>query len=56
MLLRDDRDDGAAIGPPVDEPHGAELAERFADRRARHLEAPGERHLVQLLAGPQRRR
>ena len=37
VLLRHHGDDGAAVGPPVDEPHGAELAKRLADRRARHL-------------------
>ena len=50
MLLADDGDDGATIGPPVHKSHCPQLGQRLADRGARNLETFGQRSFVKLAA------
>ena len=45
------RDDGAPMRPDLDQARGAELADGFANRRARHAEAPRQLLLVERPAG-----
>ncbi|EGE60179.1 hypothetical protein RHECNPAF_1700094 [Rhizobium etli CNPAF512] len=52
----DGRDDRAAVGKRDDQLVGAEPDQRFAHRRARHVEAFGKRHLVEELTGRQNER